>query len=309
MESLLKLPGDAPRVAHEAAPDPVDCPIAKPWLSRLAISQMTTIRWSLLDDVVHFRAEGVDAIGVWRRKVAEFGDERAIDLIRESGLTVASVSSAGGFTGYGGHSFMSSIEDALDALRLSGDLQAGSLVVVSGPRAGHTWNHARRLLCDALAKLGDAAARVNVPLALQPRHPCSATDWSYLTTLDATLEVLNDLQHPFVGLAFDVFQMSNEPDLANRVSDALPWIKTVQLSDGTASPVSDHDRLLPGEGTLPLPRIVGELESGGYQGFYNIELWSEAVWKQDYLQVLKRCRDAFQNLSGGRRGQPIAAET
>jgi sugar phosphate isomerase/epimerase len=309
MESLLKLPGDVPQVCHEVNAGTIDNPPTKPWLSRLAISEMTTIRWSLLDDIVHLRAEGLEAIAVWRRKTSEFGEEKAVELIRDSGLTVASVSCAGGFTGHGGHSFRAALDDGLEALRLAGELQAGCLVVVSGARAGHTWRHARRLLRDALVALGDFAARVNVPIALQPRHPRSAGDWSFLTSLDATLEVLQDCQHPFVGLAFDVFHLSHERDLAGRVADALPWIRTVQLSDASASPRSDHDRLLPGEGCLPLASIVEQLEAGGYQGCYNFEVWSEDIWNQDFSQLARRCRDSFQELVGQRHRRPVAADS
>lgn len=309
MESLLKLPADAPPLSHETTTDAAATPNTKPWLARLAISEMTTIRWSLLDDVVHLRAEGVESISVWRKKVADFGEERAMELIRDGGLTVASVSSAGGFTGHGGNSLSSAIDDARDALRLAGELQAGCLVLVSGSRAGHTQRHVRRLLRDSLVKLGDVAAQVNVPLALLPKHPRSAGDWSFLTSLDETLEVLDDCGHPNVGLAFDVFQLAHEADLAGRVADALPWIKTVQLSDCRENSRSGNDRALPGEGTLPLRRIVEQLEVGGYQGFYDFEIWSDEIWKQDYVQVLRRCRESFQELALNCRRQPLAAET
>jgi len=98
-------------------------------------------------------------------------------------------------------------------------------------------------------------------------------------------------------------------DLVGRVADALPWIKTVQLSDAPATSRSDNDRLPPGEGILPVREIIEQLEAGGYQGHYDFEIWSDELWKQDYVQILQRCRDGFQRLAPapihGR--QPLAA--
>jgi sugar phosphate isomerase/epimerase len=307
MESVLKSPTVVCNSTQATTADEAKSQPVKPWLSRMAMSEMTTFRWSLLDDVAHYRTEGIEALSVWRRKVADFGDERAVELIRDSGVTVASLSSAGGFTGHGGHSLRSSIDDAREALRLAGDLQAGCLVVVAGSRAGHTQKHVRRLLRDALVEVGDVAAQCNVPLALLPMHPSFAKETSFLSSLDETLDVLHDCQHPFVGLAFDLFQLSQTPGLASRVADALPWIKTVQLSDARANPRSNIDRLLPGEGVLPVREIIEQLEAGGYQGHYDFEIWSEELWKQDYVQILQRCRDSFQRLAPLHGRQPLSA--
>lgn len=307
MESVLKSPTVVCNGNQATKADEAKSQLVKPWLARMAMSEMTTIRWSLLDDVAHYRAEGIEALSMWRRKVADFGEERAVELIRDSGLTVASLSSAGGFTGHGGHSLRSAIDDAREALRLASNLQAGCLVVVAGSRAGHTQKHVRKLLRDALVEVGDMAAQCNVPLALLPMHPLFAKGTSFLTSLDETLDVLHDCQHPFVGLAFDLYQLSLTPDLGSRVADALPWIKTVQLSDARATPRSDNDRLPPGEGVLPVCEIIEQLEAGGYQGHYDLEIWSDDLWKQDYVQVLQRCRDGFQRLAPIHGRQPLAA--
>ena len=56
-------------------------------MSRLAVNQITTNRWSLEEDLQSYREEGFEAAGLWRPKFARFEDEeRAIELVRESGL-------------------------------------------------------------------------------------------------------------------------------------------------------------------------------------------------------------------------------
>ena len=59
--------------------------------SQLSITQMTAFRWSLPDLVTHCKDFAIPAVGVWLPRLTEFGEERGIDLILESGLAVSSV--------------------------------------------------------------------------------------------------------------------------------------------------------------------------------------------------------------------------
>jgi sugar phosphate isomerase/epimerase len=262
-------------------------------MPRVSINEMTTYHWSLLEDVTGYQAAGVQSIGVWRRKLCDFGEERGVELLRESGLIVSTFSSAGGFTGSDGQTFREAVDDALDAVRLAAELRAGCLVVVTGGRSGHTFNHARRILRDALWEIGDAAGRLGVNIALQPVHRRPIERWSFLTTLDATLDMLAWCDHPRVGMVFDFFHLWREPDLCRRIPDALPWIKLAALCDARPPARSDDDRCLPGEGQLPLVEIVKALEASGYRGVYDIQLMSDHCWRSDYGTLLADCSAAL----------------
>ena len=151
-------------------------------MAKLAISELTTFRWSFDEDVNAYRSAGIDAIGVWRQKLSDFGEEKGSELLHETGLTVSSLSWAGGFTGSDGRSYKDSLDDARDAIRLAASLRAGCLIVHSGSRAGHTHNHARRLLKNALSELLPMAAEHSVTLALEPMHRGCGSPWSRQST-------------------------------------------------------------------------------------------------------------------------------
>src|SRR5437870_3778625 len=131
-------------------------------MARLSMNELTTYRWSFEDDVRHYVAAGYDGIGVWREKLTDYGEENALRLLAETGLSVSLVSWAGGFTGSDGRSHLDAIEDGLDAVRLAARLHADCLIVHSGARAGHTRNHVRRLFRDALDRLLAAAEPLGV---------------------------------------------------------------------------------------------------------------------------------------------------
>src|SRR5689334_4168678 len=139
-------------------------------MALLSINEVTTFRWSFEEDVERYAAAGVPAIGVWRQKVSDCGEEKAAELLKSKRLKVSTLLWAGGFTGSDGRSFRESVDDGVEAVRQAARLGAASLVVYSGGRAGHTHNHARRLFRDALKELAAAAADANVVLAVEPRH-------------------------------------------------------------------------------------------------------------------------------------------
>lgn len=263
-------------------------------LDKLSMNEMTTYRWSLLDDVVAYRKAGYAAIGVWRPKLVEFGEERGCELLCDSGLTVSSISWAGGFTGSHGHSFREAVDDARDVLRTAAAVNAECLVIVSGCRAGHTANHARRLLVSGLRALADEAAEYDVRLALQPMHPMFASEWSFLTTLDETVDVLDRCDHEAVGMAFDVYHLWQEPRLLERIPEIAPSVSLVQLSDWRDPPRSEVDRCRLGEGEIPLRDIVQTFAQSGYNGYYEVEIWSEELWRSDYEALLAHSRSRFQ---------------
>lgn len=264
-----------------------------PSMSRFSMNERTTFRWSLLDDVLAYRGAGIGAIGLWRPKLVEFGEERGVELVRDAGLAVSSLSWAGGFTGAGGHSFAETIDDACEAIRLAGQLNAECLVIVSGAQSRHIASHARRLLLAGLDRLGDLAGEHNLALALQPMHRMFSREWTFLNSLDATLEVLADCDHPQLKMAFDVYHLWQEPGLIERIPEIVAAIATVQLNDWRDPPRSENDRCLPGDGEIPLTAIVRALIEGGYDGFFEIEIWSEELWGSNYTELLRDCITRF----------------
>lgn len=259
------------------------------------MSQMTTCRWSFQEDVIRYREAGIHRIALWRPKLCDHGVEQSAKLLRDSGIGVTSLGWAGGFTGTHGHSFEDAVEDAREAVLTAAALDAQSLTLISGPFNGHIRSHARRLLVDGIAEILDLACESGVTLALQPMNRMYRNDWTFLNSLDETLEILEHFDHPYLRMAFGTYHLWQEPQLIERIPQLIPWIASVQLSDWRPS-CGENDRFLPGDGVLPLADILSSLHSGGYCGPYEIEIWSNSLWKSDYRQLIADCRDGFLTL-------------
>ncbi len=263
-----------------------------PLLERLALHQTTTHRWTFDEDVRAYHKLGVQAFGAWRFKVEDFGEDKAFDLLKDHDLTVSSLSWAGGFAYSDGEAYEAAIADALDAVDMAAKIEASCLVVLPGTRGAYTVNHGRRMVIDALRRVGDAAGEAGVQIALQPVDPAFAGEGCFLDSLDKMLAFLSDCGHSHIGLNLDVFHLRKTPKLLDRVPELLPWIRLVQLSD-CHKPGTELDRCLLGDGDLPLLELIESLDAVGYRGFFDTPIMSKKVWDSDYEDVLQQTCGQF----------------
>ena len=264
---------------------------------RLSLSQMTTLRWTLSDEVLQLKQAGFDAIGLWRPKLSQFGEDRAAEALARARLQVSSLSFAGGFTGGCGFSYVEAIADGRSAIDQARTVGAKTLIMVGGSTNGHTARHSHRLVVDGLRQLADDAERAHVTLSVLPMHPIYNKRWTFLNSLDQTLEVLSRIDHPYVGLAFDSYHLWQEPRLLERIPEIVPLTNIVQLSDSSPSPRSEQDRLMPGEGVIPLSDLIQSFQSAGYAGYFDIQVWSSNVWRSNYAHLIEQSHAMVKGMS------------
>lgn len=260
----------------------------------LSMNELTTYRWSFEDDVHRYADAGIRGIGVWRQKLSDFGEEKGIELLREMGFRVSSVMWAGGFTGSDGRSYKDALADARDAIRLTADLRADCLIVYSGARGGHTANHASRLLKDALKTLLPVAMEFDVTLAVKPMDAGCASDWTFLTGLPETIQLLEEFDSPAVKLAFDTYHFGLDPAAIELLDDIVPRIAIVQLGDARQRPTGEENRCRLGDGAVPLAEILAKLVEGGYRGSFDVTLIGEDVEPFDYDRLLAHSKQQFE---------------
>ncbi len=264
-------------------------------LQRFGFHQSTTHRWTFDEDIASYRQLGVRTIGAWRFKVEDFGADRALDLLKDQGMTVSSLSWAGGFAYSDGEAYEAAVADAIEAVEMTRRIEASTLVVLPGTRGSYTVNHGRRMIIEALRKVGDAAQTAGIQIALQPVDPDFAGDGCFLDSLDRMLDFLLECRHPQIGLNLDVFHLRKTPRLLERIPELIPWIRLVQLSD-CRNPRTELDRCMLGDGHLPLIGLLETLEMSGYRGYYDISLMSKQYFSHNYSDVLSTILSRIQSL-------------
>lgn len=267
-------------------------------MARFSINEMTTYRWTFEEDVQHCAEAGIPALGAWRWKLSDFGEEKGIELLAEYGLAVSSLHWAGGFTGSDGRTFKDSLLDAEEAIRLASALRADCLVVYSGSRGGHTQGHARRLLRLGLTEMLPLASECGVTLVLEPMPAVCAGNWTFLTDIDETLQVLDEFHSPHLKLAIDTHHFGHDPAFVSRLPKLASCVGLVHLSDGRSPPECEQNRCRLGEGAVPLDTIMPTLLRHGFEGYFDIKLMGEEIEASDYLGLIAHSRRAFEHFAG-----------
>lgn len=262
----------------------------------LSVSETTTFRWSFEEDVLRYKAAGIPAIGVWRQKLSDFGEEKGAELLSETGMQVSHLFWAGGFTGTDGRTFKGAIEDAMEAVRTAAELKTQCLLVYSGARGLHTHNHARRLFREALKEILPLAQDLGVFLSVEPMHPGCAGDFTFITDLDEYFRLVDALGSNQVKLVFDVYHLGLVPDILSRIPQLVPHIALVQLGDAKSPPSGEANRCLLGEGKIPVAELVLALRANGYDGFFDVELIGEDVEAYSYEELLRHAKEAYRRL-------------
>src|SRR5688572_26136227 len=262
-------------------------------MPQLGISELTTFRWSFEEDVAHYRSCGVSAIGVWRQKLADIGEERGAELLAEAGLDVTSLQWAGGFTGSDGHSHEESLQDARQALVAAEILRAGCLIVHSGARGIHTHSHARRLFHLALDELLPLAEEHGIVLAVEPMQGECGGEFTFLNCLDESIKLIDKYRSSALKMALDTYHWGHQPSFLGYLPELAPKLALVQLGDSRQPPRGETNHCLLGEGQVPLREIVQRLSSAGYDGPFEVELMGEETEAASYDEIVRRAVAVF----------------
>ena len=132
-----------------------------------------------------------------------------------------------------------------------------------------------------------------------------------MTTIPETLALLDEVGEPNLGLIFDVWHLWDTPDLLAHIHAHARRIVGVHVNDVRKPTRSWKDRMLPGDGIVDLPSILGALEAGGYYGWFDLEIFSDngafgedyadSLWKQPPVEVVRRGRTGFLRAWAARR--------
>lgn len=267
-------------------------------MKTVSINQLSTLRWSFEEDAHAYQARGFGGIGIYRPKLEDLGIDRAIELLAECELAATSLSWVGGFTGSDGRAFEEAVQDAISAVRDAAHLRAETLVVLAGGRNNHIRNHARRTLCDALTEIAAVAEDFGVRLSIEPIHPGCGDEWSFVNDLRSTLDIIESVANPQLGLVLDTYHLGMDEEVVRWLPDIIPHLHLVQLGDARHSPLGEMNRCLLGDGSVPLHAILETLHDHGYQGPLEVELIGEDVETISYDQLLDHTRGFIERTMG-----------
>jgi len=172
-------------------------------------------------------------------------------------------------------------------IRTAHKLGARSIYVVTGGHGTLTWEEAARVFSAAIAPCVQQAREAGIALALEDAPPLYA-DTHIAHTLRDTLTVA---EMAGIGVCMDLFACWTEAGLHETIKRAMPRCPIIQVCDYVYGDRFVPSRAVPGDGAIPVKRILDWALNAGYAGAFDLELLGPRIEKEGHLAATRRAAD------------------
>jgi sugar phosphate isomerase/epimerase len=269
-------------------------------LSGLCIHTITTKPWKIEEAAQHYAAAGVKGITVWRDALEGRNIRETGKMLREHDLTIVSLCRGGFFPHKDVSKRKAAIDDNRKAIEEAAELGTKMLVLVCGADPSQSLEESRKQIQDGIAAIIPAASAAGVKLTIEPLHPMYADTRSAINTLAQANEMAEELNSPWLGVAVDVYHLWWDPMLEKEIKRCGENgnLMAFHICDWKV-PTTDMllDRGLMGEGCIPVKQIRSWVEEAGFTGFNEVEIFSNAWWKEDQSEFLQKIINAYKEHS------------
>jgi sugar phosphate isomerase/epimerase len=284
-----------------------DHPVA-PSNPRVSVSQISTLPLSFAEDVSAYAAAGLDGIGVWELKLPDGGDAEALELLEASGLESASavpaIPSVLPLPLLGGPEDPQERIDAVCAsLHRLAPFRPTGIVCLTGTGAGLDPDDACATVVDGLRTIGREAESLGLRIGLEPYQRDGGEQWTIASSIPEAVSLIEEAGSPALGIQFDVWHLWSTPTLEEDIAREIDRVVGVHVCDWREPTRGWADRALAGEGAAGVGRILSWLDAAGWDGLYDIEIFSDngamgtaypdSFWDLPPEDFLSRARASF----------------
>ena len=262
---------------------------------RVCVSAISSFRQDLAADLDLWSRHGIDCVGVSVAKLDAFGWEEGIARIVDSGVRVANLIGVGAFLLADPSQWDAQRERLLRALRAGQTIGAECVVFTTGPAAALPWDEAADALETALAPVLVEAGALGIPFAVEHTNSLRV-DVGFVHSLHDVVDLSRRMG---TGVCMEINACWAERGLAETIVDAMDVIRLVQVSDYAIGTLGTPDRLVPGDGDIPLTRILGQVLAAGYDGVFDLELIGPRIEDEGYESAVPRAVAALGSLLAG----------
>ena len=270
-------------------------------MPRFSISQITTLPASFEDDLRVYRDAGAQGIGIWENKLEEGREDEQLAALRESGLestnAVPAVPSIAPIPIPGPGDPAERVEAYCAGLRRLAPFAPSAVVLLTG--AGE-----RPAIVEGLRRIATEARTLGLRIGLEPYSRHGGEDWTIVNTIPEAVALIEEAGvADDVGILFDVWHLWDSEGLQEHIASEIGRIAGVHVSDVREPTRCFADRLLPGDGVADLPGILAALDRAGWDGFYDLEIFSDngafgtplpdSLWDEAAGELARRGHEAF----------------
>ncbi len=276
-----------------------------------SVSEFSTLPLSFDEDLAAYAAGGSEGIGIAEAKLPDGRDDESLSKLRDSGLKATICLTAGlsvlPLPPFPGPEDPEERVEALCAsVRRLAAFDPEVVLLLTGPAGERDLQEARKIVVEGLREVARTAQEVGVRVALEPIHASARDDFTIVDTIPDAVAVVEEVGLP-MGVIFDTWHLWDTPDVLDHIREHAHRFPAVHVNDWREQTRGWDDRALPGDGIMDLPAIFGALEAGGFDGWFELEIFStetypDSLLKLDPVELVRRGKAGFLTAWEARHG-------
>ena len=245
---------------------------------RISLSAISTFRWTLDDDLAFYERAGITAIGASLAKLEAAGIEAGARRVHDAGVRVTNLIGLGPFHLDDPTQWATQRDRVRAALDAAEAVAAECMILTTGPAGQLTWEDAADALEQALGPVIEDARARGIPFGLEHTNSLRV-DVGFVHSLGDVVDLARRLD---IGVCVETNACWAERGLHDTITSGIDTFRIVQVSDFAIGTLSTPNRLVPGDGDIPLARILGQILTAGYEGCFDLELIGPRIDDEGY---------------------------
>jgi sugar phosphate isomerase/epimerase len=182
----------------------------------------------------------------------------------------------------------------LEAVAVAESLGASSMYLLTGGRGSLSWEQAAERFAELIEPGKRAAADAGITLLVENASAFNADIHIAHTLADA----IRLAEIAGIGLCVDLHACWTEAGLTGLLEQALPQLGLVQVSDYVLGDRTAPCRAVPGDGDIPLGRLIADILELGYTGLFDLELVGPRIATEGARSATRRAAEKLSTMLG-----------
>lgn len=243
------------------------------------LSQVCTLHAPFEADVADYAAAKCTSVEVWLPKLENYLQRHSLEdvrkLCRQNGVTLPVASYQGGLLTSQAERRREAWDLFRARLELCAELQIRTLIVAADIHEPLNQETLQRAL-ESIGEVAEVASQAGVRIAMEFQARSA-----FANNLQTAAAIVDEVGHEDLGVCLDLFHFwigpSKWTDLDLLDGEKLFHVQLSDIADVPRELATDADRILPGEGDIPVDRLVQHLRALNYVGNVSLELMNPQI--------------------------------
>ncbi len=262
---------------------------------RLSVNSVSSYGQPLAADIAMWKDLGIDHVALILPKILDVGWDAARDMVLDAGLRVSTIFGPTYRRLDADRSLGWWDEDQPGTVRtieVAASVGAASVYVCSGAAPTLRWDEAADAFAEMVAPAVARGRELGVPLLIEPTNPLRC-DISFVFWQRDAMELA---RRAATMVMLDLQSCWYERGLEQVVRNNMDLIGLTQISDYVIGTTETGNRVVPGDGDIPLERLLAMVVDAGFTGAFDLEVFGPRVEEEGYPSAVRRSVDRASEL-------------